>query len=81
MAHVMDPKTAELGANELRSVLRDYGVDSCDILPAQDRVVIHLPLDDVFRFMVEAKATRASSTRKAPRERFPSDEWEPSPLN
>jgi hypothetical protein len=44
MDHISDPQAAEHAAAGVRAFMASYNVE-CEILPAGDRVVIHMPLD------------------------------------
>lgn len=74
MEHISDhSRDAEHVASEVRDLFAGFGVSS-DILPAHDRVVIHLPLSDARALVDEAKAVRGCSSRAewphAPRLQF-----------
>ena len=64
MQHVLEsPKTADQTAGEISDLLNGYGITSCDVLPAHDRVVVHLPLAEAERFLMESRAVRGASSR------------------
>lgn len=56
MAHINDHTKASEAATGVRAFMASYGVD-CDVLPAGDRVVIHLPIGDA-EALVGAAHTR-----------------------
>jgi len=43
MEHTIDREAASKAAIGVRAFMASYGITDCEILPAGDRVVIHLP--------------------------------------
>jgi len=54
MEHINDHQAAELAARKVRAFMTSFGVDS-EVLPAGDRVVIHLPIGEVSQLMAAAR--------------------------
>lgn len=54
MAHINEHPAADTAATKVRAFMASFGVDS-EVLPAGDRVVIHLPIHEVSNLMAAAR--------------------------
>ena len=61
MEHISDSEMANDAAAGVRAVMQSYGVE-CEVLPAGDRVVLHIPLSGA-RDLVTAARMRGQNIR------------------
>lgn len=66
MAHVTEHQEAATAAADVSAFIQSYGVE-CEVLPAGDRVVVHLPLSEAQGLLMAARM-RGQLTRPPARE-------------